>query len=63
MTTLTAEFILQVLIALASGGSVYAAIRADLATLHERTSSASKSIERAHQRLDEHIDQHQIGRV
>jgi len=43
--TFTAEFILSLVAALASGGGVYAAIRADLAALHERTQAA-------HERLD-----------
>lgn len=49
----TAEFLLQVMIALASGGGVYAAIRADLATLHEKTDNASAAAYNAHRRIDD----------
>jgi hypothetical protein len=49
----TAEFLLQVMIALASGGGVYAAIRADLATLHEKTANAHTAAHSAHRRIDD----------
>lgn len=42
--TFTAEFILSLAAALASGGGVYAAIRADLAALHERTQAANERL-------------------
>lgn len=51
--TFTAEFVLQIIIALGSAVSVYAAIRADLATLHERTKNSASSVARAHERIDE----------
>lgn len=47
-----APFILQVLIALGSGVGAYAAIRADLARLHERAQHAMTSAEQAHKRID-----------
>ena len=50
--TVDAQFALQVLIALCSGAGVYAAIRADLARLHERTQNASESAATAHTRID-----------
>jgi hypothetical protein len=50
---ITAELLLQVIIALGSGFGAYAAIRADLATLHERATEAKKSAARAHERIDE----------
>lgn len=50
---ITAEFLLQIIVALGSGFGAYAAIRADLATLHERATNAQKSAARAHERLDE----------
>jgi hypothetical protein len=50
--TLDAPFILQVLIALCSGAGAYAAIRADLARLHERAQNAMTSAAQAHQRID-----------
>lgn len=51
--TFDAQFLLQVMIALASGGGVYAAIRADLATLHEKTANASEAARTAHRRIDD----------
>lgn len=50
--TITAEFALQIIIALGSGFGVYAAIRADLATLHERTRTTEKRADEAHARID-----------
>lgn len=50
---ITAEFLLQIVVALGSGFGAYAAIRADLATLHERATNAQQSATRAHERLDE----------
>lgn len=46
------EFLLSVVVALASGFGAYAAIRADLATLHERVAQAIKEADRAQQRID-----------
>jgi hypothetical protein len=51
--TFSAEFILQIVVALGSGFGAYAAIRSDLATLHERATNAMASAARAHERLDE----------
>ena len=50
--TLSAEFMLQIVVALGSGFGAYAAIRADLATLHERATNAAKAAEEAHRRID-----------
>ena len=50
--TVDASFLLQVLIALCSGAGVYAAIRADLARLHERAGHALASADKAHKRID-----------
>jgi hypothetical protein len=50
--TFTPEFFLAVGTALASGFGAYAAIRADLATLHERATNAIKSADKAHERID-----------
>lgn len=47
-----ASFILQVVIALGSGVGAYAAIRADLARLHERAHHAMLSADQAHKRID-----------
>lgn len=49
---MTPEFLLQTMLALASGFGAYAAIRADLATLHERATNAAKKADEAHQRID-----------
>jgi hypothetical protein len=51
--TFTAEFMLQIMVALGSGISVYAAIRADLATLHEKTKRTETVADMAHRRIDE----------
>lgn len=48
----TAEFLLQLLIALGSGVGAYAAIRADLARLHERANRAIEAADQAHARID-----------
>lgn len=50
---LTLEFFLSAVLALASGFGAYAAIRADLATLHERVAQALKEADRAQQRIDQ----------
>lgn len=50
--TISAEFLLQIVIALGSGFGCYAAIRADLATLHERTKHTKERADEAHARLD-----------
>lgn len=42
--TFTAEFLLQIIVALGSGAGVYAAIRADLARLHERTEAHAQRL-------------------
>lgn len=49
---LTAEFLLQIGVALASGIGAYTAIRADLATLHEKVSNSAAAAVSAHQRID-----------
>jgi hypothetical protein len=51
--TFTPEFFLAVGVALASGFGAYAAIRADLATLHERATNAQASARAAHERIDQ----------
>lgn len=59
----TQEFVLQLLLALGSGFGAYAAIRADLARLHERADRAiEKAVEaleastRAHKRIDHQLE-------
>lgn len=49
----TAEFLLQIGVALASGIGAYSAIRADLATLHEKAASAIKASDAANRRIDD----------
>lgn len=51
--TFTPEFLLQIIVALGSGFGAYAAIRADLATLHERTKNTAEAVNKAHSRIDE----------
>lgn len=46
------DWLFQLLTAGAGAASVYAAIRADLARLHERATQAMASAERAHERID-----------
>lgn len=48
----TPEFMLQIVVALGSGFGAYAAIRADLATLHERATNAANAAAEAHRRID-----------
>jgi len=43
----------KVLPLILSAGGVYAAIRADLATLHERATNAKEAADKAHDRIDE----------
>lgn len=43
--TIEPGLLVQILLALASGSGVYAAIRADLARLHERTNAAHERID------------------
>ncbi|MGV0983480.1 MAG: hypothetical protein ACOYB2_02930 [Limnohabitans sp.] len=50
--TVDAQFALQIVIALCSGAGVYAAIRADLARLHERTQHAIDAAATANTRID-----------
>lgn len=51
------QFILQIVMAFGSGAGVYAAIRADLARLHERANMAKESADQAHKRID-HMMRH-----
>lgn len=50
--TVDASFMLQIVVALGSGVGAYAAIRADLARLHERAEHAKHSADQAHVRID-----------
>ena len=46
------DWMFQLLTAGAGAAGVYAAIRADLARLHERATQAMQAAERAHERID-----------
>ncbi len=52
---MTPDFILQLMISLAAGAGVYAAIRADLARSIALAEQAVKSSDEAHRRIDAHI--------
>ena len=47
------DWVFQLLTAGAGAAGVYAAIRADLARLHEKATQAGKSADEAHQRIDD----------
>jgi hypothetical protein len=51
--TFTPEFLLQIVVAAGAAFTTYAAIRADLARLHERTSTTKQVADKAHERIDE----------
>lgn len=46
------DWLIQLLTAGAGAAGVYAGIRADLARLHERTTNAKESADKAHERID-----------
>jgi hypothetical protein len=46
------DWLFQLLTAGAGAASVYAAIRADLARLHEKAENAARSADKAHGRID-----------
>lgn len=50
------DWLFQLLTAGAGAASVYAAIRADLARLHEKSDQATRSASRAHERIDSMLD-------
>lgn len=47
------DWVLQLLGMAGTGATIYAAIRADIATLHERSSNALDTARRAHERIDQ----------
>lgn len=55
---MSTELILQLATLVGGMAATYAAIRADLARLSEKTNQAVRGAERAHVRIDDHIDQH-----
>lgn len=52
------DFLLQLITAAGAGVTIYAAIRADLARLTERSISQGEAINKAHSRLDHHLSAH-----
>ena len=52
----TPEFVMQIVVMIATGGFIYGGIRADLRTLHTRVEGAEDDIAAANRRLDNHID-------
>lgn len=46
------DWVFQLLTAASGAASVYAAIRADLAALHEKAENAARSADKAHARID-----------
>jgi hypothetical protein len=57
----TPEFLLQLVIAVAAGAGVYAAIRADLTRAIVLAEKAGEEAGEAHKRLDRHMENHQVG--
>lgn len=55
--TFTPELLLELLVAIGAGLGSYAAIRADLARLHERATSAHDLASEAHKRIDRLFNQ------
>lgn len=55
---LSNELLLQIVTMIATGGAMYGAIRSDMRALHEKVSTAQKTGDAAHARLDAHIDKH-----
>lgn len=51
------EWLMQLVTAGAGAASVYAAIRADLARLHEKAENAAHAADKAHGRIDELLHQ------
>lgn len=52
------DWLFQLLTAGAGAASVYAAIRADLARLHEKAENAAKAADKAHERIDQFFNHH-----
>lgn len=61
MESMTPDFLLQLVIALVAGASVYAGIRGDLVLAKMRAEQAVKDAEEANKRLDVHINDHLSG--
>lgn len=50
------DWLFQLLAAGAGAASVYAAIRSDLARLHEKAEGAARAADKAHDRIDQFIN-------
>jgi hypothetical protein len=46
------DWVMQLMGMAGTGATIYAAIRADIATLHERSTNALDTAKRAHERID-----------
>ena len=57
---MTTELLLQLIMAIGGPVAVYAGIKSDLATIHERATAAATSAARAHERIDQQLH-HQQG--
>jgi hypothetical protein len=55
------EWMLQTAGMLFAGGVIYGAIKQDLRAMHEHIIDNKRSSERAHVRIDEHIDKHHVA--
>lgn len=51
------DWVFQLITAAGGAASVYAAIRADLARLHEKAENAARSADKAHGRIDAILNQ------
>lgn len=54
------DWVLQILGWLVGGGIAYGAIRSDLKSLHEGLRDTKAATQRAHVRIDDHIDRHHV---
>lgn len=55
---MSADFVLQLILAVCAGAGVYAAIKADLTRAILTAEHAQKEAERAQSRVTDHIDNH-----
>lgn len=55
------EWVFQMAGYLFAAGATYGAIRSDLKGLHDKAHTAVVSAQRAHVRIDDHIDRHHVG--
>lgn len=58
---MTPDFLLQLFLAVCAGAGVYAAIRSDLVRARMSAEQALKDAEKAHGRIDDHINDHLKG--